>query len=43
MSSGIHATNRANSIYVMGKDFIQGINDTIIYAEKLLLILQNLE
>ena len=35
MSSSIHATNRANSIYVMGKDFIQGINDTTIYAEKL--------
>ena len=28
MSSSIHATNRANNIYVMGKDFIQGINDT---------------
>ena len=35
MSSSIHATNRANNIYVMGKDFIQGINDTTIYAEKL--------
>ena len=34
--SSIHATNRANNIYVMGKDFIQGINDTTIYAEKLL-------
>ena len=34
MSSSIHATNRANNIYVMGKDFIQGINDTTIYAEK---------
>ena len=31
-SSSIHATN---NIYVMGKDFIQGINDTTIYAEKL--------
>ena len=28
MSSSIHVTNRANNIYVMGKDFIQGINDT---------------
>ena len=28
MSSNIHATNRANNIYVMSKDFIQGINDT---------------
>ena len=35
MSSSIHATNRANNIYVMGKDFIQKINDTTIYAEKL--------
>ena len=35
MSSSIHATNRANNIYVMGKDIIQGINDTTIYAEKL--------
>ena len=36
MSSSIHPTNRANNIYVMGEDFIQGINDTTIYAEKLL-------
>ena len=35
MSSSVHATNRANNIYVMGKEFIKGINDTIIYAEKL--------
>ena len=35
MNSSIHATNRANNIYVMGKDFIQGINNTNIYAEKL--------
>ena len=34
-SSSIHATNRANNIYVMGKEFIQGINGTTIYAEKL--------
>ena len=34
-SSCIHATNRTSNIYVMGKDFIQGINDTTIYAEKL--------
>ena len=34
-SSNIHATNRANNIYVMDKDFIQGINDTTVYAEKL--------
>ena len=36
MSSSIHATNRANNIYVMGKDFIQRINGTTIYVEKLL-------
>ena len=35
MSSSTHATNRANNIYVMGKDFIKGFNDTTIYAEKL--------
>ena len=35
MGSSIHATNRANNIYVMRKEFIQGINDTTIYAEKL--------
>ena len=35
MSFSVHATNRANNIYVMGKEFIQGINDRTIYAEKL--------
>ena len=35
MSSSIHATNRANSIYIMGKNVSQGINDTTVYAEKL--------
>ena len=34
MSSSVQVTNRANNIYVMGKDFIQGISDTTIYAEK---------
>ena len=34
MSFSIHATNRANNIYVMGELFVQGINDTTIYAEK---------
>ena len=34
MSSSIHATNRANHIYVMGEGLIQGINDTTLYAEK---------
>ena len=34
MSFSSHTTNRANNIYVMGEDFIQGINGTTIYAEK---------
>ena len=34
-SSSIHATNRANNIYVLGKELIQGTNGTTIYAEKL--------
>ena len=34
-SSSNHTTNRANNIYVMGKELIQGINGTTIYAEKL--------
>ena len=34
MSFSKHANNKANNIYVMGKDYIQKINDTTIYAEK---------
>ena len=34
MSFSVHATNRANHIYVMGTGLTQGINDTTIYAEK---------
>ena len=34
-SSVNHANNKANNIYVMGKYFVQGINDTTLYAEKL--------
>ena len=30
-----HANNKANNIYVMGKDYVQKINDTTIYAEKM--------
>ena len=37
MSFSVHATNRANHIYVMSTEFVQGINDTAIYAEKNLL------
>ena len=35
MRSSVHVNNRANNISVLGKDFIQGINDTTIYAEKI--------
>ena len=34
MSFSIHATNRANHIYLMGDGLTQGINDTTLYAEK---------
>ena len=34
MSFSVHATNRANNIYLMGMGLTQGINDTMIYAEK---------
>ena len=33
-SSLIHANNKANNIYIMGDLFVQGINDTTLYAEK---------
>ena len=33
MSFSVHATNRANHIYLMGTGLTQGINDTAIYAE----------
>ena len=35
MSFSKHANNNAKNIYVMGKDYIQKINDTKIYAEKM--------
>ena len=35
MSFSKHANNKANNIYVIGKDYIQKINDTTIYAEKM--------
>ena len=35
MSFSKHANNKANNIYVIGKDFITKINDTTIYAEKM--------
>ena len=35
MSYSKHINNKANNIYVMGKDYIQKINNTTIYAEKM--------
>ena len=34
MSFTVHATNRANSIYVMDDGLTQGIHDTTLYVEK---------
>ena len=34
MSFSVHATNRANNIYVMGTGLTQGIHDTTLYAEE---------
>ena len=34
MSFNVHATNRVNNIYVIGKGLTQGVNDTTIYVEK---------
>ena len=33
-SSLVHANNKANNIYAMGDLFVQGVNDTTLYAEK---------
>ena len=30
-----HANNKANNIFVIGDGFVQGINDTTLYAEKM--------
>ena len=35
LSSFSHTNNKKNNILVLGKDFVQGINGTTIYAEKL--------
>ena len=35
MSFSKHANNKASNIYVMGKDYVQKINDTAICAEKM--------
>ena len=34
-NSLVHANNKANNIYVMGDLFVQGINDTMLYTEKI--------
>ena len=33
-NSVIYANNKANNIFIMGDAFVQGINDTTLYAEK---------
>ena len=35
MSSSVHANKKTKSILVLGKDFIQGLDNTTIYTEKL--------
>ena len=35
LSNSVHANNKVNNILVLGKDFIQGIKSTTIYAEKM--------
>ena len=35
MTFSKHANNKRNNIYVMGKDYVQRINDTTLYAEKI--------
>ena len=34
LSDSLHENNRANNILLLGKDFIQRVNGTTIYAEK---------
>ena len=34
-SNSSHSTNKTQNIYGLGKDFVQGINNTTIYAEKI--------
>ena len=35
MSSSVHSNNRTKNILVLVKDFVQGLENTTIYAEKL--------
>ena len=37
MSTSVHASNKTKNILVLGKAFIQKINNTTIYAEKMYL------
>ena len=34
-SNSSHSTNKTQNIYVLGKDFVQGINNTTIYGKKI--------
>ena len=34
MSISAHGNNRTKNILVLGKDFVQGLENTTIYAEK---------
>ena len=34
-SNSSHSTTKTQNIYVLGKDFVQGINNTTIYGEKI--------
>ena len=34
-SGVVHANNKENNIFVMGDAFVQGINDTTLYVEKM--------
>ena len=34
-SNSSHSTNKTQNIYVLGKDFVQRINNTTVYAEKI--------
>ena len=38
MSSSAHANNKTRNILILGKDFMQVIGNTKIYAEKMYLI-----
>ena len=35
MSSSVHANNKTRNILVLGKNFMQGIDNTTIYSEKM--------